>query len=151
MKNLELTNILDKNIIFPKSNYTSKEEILKSLAASFKKEQYIDNIDVFLNDVYNRENEGVTGIGNLLAIPHGKSKSVQKPGVAIATLNNKVEWESLDNDGAQIVFLIAIGTENSTDHLKLLSQIARKLGNDEINSKLLNAKRKEEIIQVLTS
>ncbi|MDT3983154.1 MULTISPECIES: PTS sugar transporter subunit IIA [Staphylococcus] len=151
MKNLELTNILDKNIIFPKSNYTSKEEILRSLAASFKKEQYIDNIDVFLNDVYNRENEGVTGIGNLLAIPHGKSKSVQKPGVAIATLNNKVEWESLDNDGAQIVFLIAIGTENSTDHLKLLSQIARKLGNDEINSKLLNAKRKEEIIQVLTS
>ncbi|WP_210137679.1 fructose PTS transporter subunit IIA [Staphylococcus sp. GDH8C109P] len=148
---MELTNILDKNIIFPKSNYTSKEEILKSLAASFKKEQYIDNIDVFLNDVYNRENEGVTGIGNLLAIPHGKSKSVQKPGVAIATLNNKVEWESLDNDGAQIVFLIAIGTENSTDHLKLLSQIARKLGNDEINSKLLNAKRKEEIIQVLTS
>ncbi|MDK7753128.1 PTS sugar transporter subunit IIA [Staphylococcus ureilyticus] len=148
---MELTNILDKNIIFPKSNYTSKEEILRSLAASFKKEQYIDNIDVFLNDVYNRENEGVTGIGNLLAIPHGKSKSVQKPGVAIATLNNKVEWESLDNDGAQIVFLIAIGTENSTDHLKLLSQIARKLGNDEINSKLLNAKRKEEIIQVLTS
>lgn len=43
MKNLELTNILDKNIIFPKSNYTSKEEILRSLAASFKKEQYIDN------------------------------------------------------------------------------------------------------------
>lgn len=60
----------------------------------------------------------MTGIGNLLAIPHGKSKSVQKPGVAIATLNNKVEWESLDNDGAQIVFLIAIGTENSKDHLK---------------------------------
>ncbi|MGW7953111.1 PTS sugar transporter subunit IIA [Staphylococcus xylosus] len=148
---MELTNILDKNIIFPKSNYTNKDETLKSLATSFKKEHYIDDIDAFLNDVYNRENEGVTGIGNLLAIPHGKSKSVQKPGVAIATLNNKVEWESLDNDGAQIVFLIAIGIENSKDHLKLLSQIARKLGNDEINSKLLGAKRKEEIIQILTS
>ncbi|PCT85444.1 PTS fructose transporter subunit IIA, partial [Listeria monocytogenes] len=103
---MELTNILDKNIIFPKSNYTNKDETLKSLATSFKKEHYIDDIDAFLKDVYNRENEGVTGIGNLLAIPHGKSKSVQKPGVAIATLNNKVEWESLDNDGAQIVFLI---------------------------------------------
>jgi PTS system fructose-specific IIA component len=148
---LELTNILDKNIIFPKSDYTNKDETLKNLATSFKKEHYIDDIDVFLNDVYNRENEGVTGIGNLLAIPHGKSKSVQKPGVAIATLNNKVEWESLDNDGAQIVFLIAIGIENSKDHLKLLSQIARKLGNDEINTKLLDAKRKEEIIQILTS
>ncbi|MGK3150132.1 fructose PTS transporter subunit IIA [Staphylococcus shinii] len=148
---MELTNILDKNIIFPKSDYTNKDETLKNLAASFKKEHYIDDIDVFLNDVYNRENEGITGIGNLLAIPHGKSKSVQKPGVAIATLNNKVEWESLDNDGAQIVFLIAIGIENSKDHLKLLSQIARKLGNDEINTKLLDAKRKEEIIQILTS
>ncbi|MGW7977053.1 PTS fructose transporter subunit IIA [Staphylococcus xylosus] len=148
---MELTNILDENIIFPKSNYTNKEETLKSLAASFKKEQYIDDIDNFLNDVYNREIEGMTGIGNLLAIPHGKSKSVKKPGVAIATLNNKVEWESLDNNGAQIVFLIAIGTENSKDHLKLLSQIARKLGNDEISSKLLSAKRKEEIIQILTS
>ncbi|MDW8569739.1 fructose PTS transporter subunit IIA [Staphylococcus shinii] len=148
---MELTNILDKNIIFPKSDYTNKDETLKNLATSFKKEHYIDDIDVFLNDVYNRENEGVTGIGNLLAIPHGKSKSVQKPGVAIATLNNKVEWESLDNDGAQIVFLIAIGIENSKDHLKLLSQIARKLGNDEINTKLLDAKRKEEIIQILTS
>ncbi|NQD99969.1 PTS sugar transporter subunit IIA [Staphylococcus xylosus] len=148
---MELTNILDKNIIFPKSNYINKDETLKNLAASFKKEHYIDDIDGFLNDVYNRENEGVTGIGNLLAIPHGKSKSVQKPGVAIATLNNKVEWESLDNDGVQIIFLIAIGIENSKDHLKLLSQIARKLGNDEINSKLLGAKRKEEIIQILTS
>ena len=62
-----------------------------------------------------------------------------------------MEWESLDNDGVQIIFLIAVGTENSKDHLKLLSQIARKLGNDEINSKLLNAQKKEEIIKILTS
>ncbi|MCD8820486.1 PTS fructose transporter subunit IIA [Staphylococcus gallinarum] len=148
---MELVNILDEKIIFPKSNYTNKEETLKNLATSFKKEQYINDIDNFLNDVYNREKEGVTGIGNLLAIPHGKSESVQKPGVAIATLNKKVEWESLDNDGVQIIFLIAVGTENSKDHLKLLSQIARKLGNDEINSKLLNAQKKEEIIKILTS
>lgn len=148
---MELSNILDEKIIFPKSNYTNKEETLHNLAKSFKKEHYINDIDNFLKDVYDRENEGVTGIGNLLAIPHGKSKSVQKPGVAIATLNNKVEWESLDNNGAQVIFLIAVGIENSKDHLRLLSQIARKLGNDEINSKLLNAQKKEEIIQILTS
>ncbi|MBO1214798.1 PTS sugar transporter subunit IIA [Staphylococcus nepalensis] len=148
---MELSDILDENIIFPKANYTSKEEVLNGLADLFKKEGYIRDTQEFLQAVYNRENEGVTGIGNLLAIPHGKSESVESPGVAIATLNSKVDWESLDDEGAQIVFLIAIGTENSKDHLTLLSQIARKLGNDEVNTKLLSAQNKKEIVQILTS
>ncbi|MBO1207086.1 MULTISPECIES: PTS sugar transporter subunit IIA [Staphylococcus] len=148
---MELSDILDENIIFPKANYTSKEEVLNGLADLFKKEGYIRDTQEFLQAVYNRENEGVTGIGNLLAIPHGKSESVKSPGVAITTLNSKVDWESLDDEGAQIVFLIAIGTENSKDHLTLLSQIARKLGNDEVNTKLLSAQNKKEIIQILTS
>lgn len=148
---MELSDILDENIIFPKANYTSKEEVLNGLADLFKKEGYIRDTQEFLQAVYNRENEGVTGIGNLLAIPHGKSESVESPGVAITTLNSKVDWESLDDEGAQIVFLIAIGTENSKDHLTLLSQIARKLGNDEVNTKLLSAQNKKEIVQILTS
>lgn len=148
---MELSDILDENIIFPKANYTSKEEVLNGLADLLKKEDYIRDTQEFLQAVYNRENEGVTGIGNLLAIPHGKSESVESPGVAITTLNNKVDWESLDDEGAQIVFLIAIGTENSKDHLTLLSQIARKLGNDEVNAKLLSAQKKKEIVQILTS
>ncbi|GGB90421.1 PTS sugar transporter subunit IIA [Staphylococcus nepalensis] len=148
---MELSDILDENIIFPKANYTSKEEVLNGLADLLKKEGYIRDTQEFLQAVYNRENEGVTGIGNLLAIPHGKSESVESPGVAITTLNSKVDWESLDDEGAQIVFLIAIGTENSKDHLTLLSQIARKLGNDEVNTKLLSAQNKKEIVQILTS
>lgn len=148
---MELSDILDENIIFPKANYTSKEEVLNGLADLFKKEGYIRDTQEFLQAVYNRENEGATGIGNLLAIPHGKSESVESPGVAITTLNSKVDWESLDDEGAQIVFLIAIGTENSKDHLTLLSQIARKLGNDEVNTKLLSAQNKKEIVQILTS
>lgn len=148
---MELANILDENIIFPKADYTNKEEVLQELSELLEKESYIRDASEFLEAVYEREREGVTGIGDLLAIPHGKSKSVQKPGVAIITLNHKVDWESLDDSGAQIIFLIAVGTENSKDHLKLLSQIARKLGNDDINSKLLSAQKKEEIIKILTS
>lgn len=148
---MELANILDENIIFPNADYINKEEVLQKLSELLEKEKYVSDSRVFLEAVYDRENEGVTGIGNLLAIPHGKSESVHKPGVAITTLNNIVDWESLDDHGAQIVFLIAIGTENSKDHLKLLSQIARKLGDEEINSKLLSAQKKEDIIQILTS
>jgi PTS system fructose-specific IIA component len=148
---MELANILDENIIFPMADYTSKEEVLHELSELLEKENYVRDASEFLTAVYEREKEGVTGIGNKLAIPHGKSESVQKPGVAIITLNNKVDWESLDDSGAQIVFLIAVGTENSKDHLKLLSQIARKLGNDDIDTELLSAQKKEEIINILTS
>ncbi|MBF7019776.1 PTS sugar transporter subunit IIA [Staphylococcus sp. 18_1_E_LY] len=148
---MELANILDENIIFPKADYTNKAEVLQELSELLEKESYVSDASEFLEAVYEREKEGVTGIGNLLAIPHGKSESVQKPGVAIITLNNKVDWESLDDSGAQIVFLIAVGTENSKNHLKLLSQIARKLGNDDINTALLSAQKKEEIIKILTS
>lgn len=148
---MELDNILDEELISIEADYKNKEETLKALVELLNNADYINDSLEFLEAVYNREKEGVTGIGNLIAIPHGKSKSVSRPGIAITTLKEKVEWESLDDNGVRIVFLIAVGTNDSIDHLTLLSQIARKLGNDEINSKLLNAQNKKQIIQILTS
>lgn len=148
---MKLINILDENIIYPRSNFDTKEAVLNGLVELLNKENYIDSSADFLESVYEREHEGVTGIGNLLAIPHGKSEHVIKPGIAITTLNNKVNWESLDEEGAQIVFLIAVGVENSKAHLSLLAQIARKLSDDKINAQLLKAQNTQQIIQILTS
>lgn len=148
---MELDNILDEKLISIEADYKNKEAVLKSLVELLNNADYINNSFDFLEAVYNREKEGLTGIGNLIAIPHGKSESVSKPGIAITTLKKKIEWESLDDNGVQIVFLIAVGTDDSKAHLTLLSQIARKLGNDEINSKLLIAQSKKQIMKILTS
>lgn len=148
---MELDNILDEKLISIEADYKNKEAVLKGLVELLNNADYINNSFDFLEAVYNREKEGLTGIGNLIAIPHGKSESVSRPGIAITTLKKKIEWESLDDNGVQIVFLIAVGTDDSKAHLTLLSQIARKLGNDEINSKLLIAQSKKQIMKILTS
>lgn len=148
---MELDNILDEKLISIEADYKNKDAVLKGLVELLNNADYINNSFDFLEAVYNREKEGLTGIGNLIAIPHGKSESVSRPGIAITTLKKKIEWESLDDNGVQIVFLIAVGTDDSKAHLTLLSQIARKLGNDEINSKLLNAQSKKQIMKILTS
>lgn len=69
---------------------------------------------------------------------------------AIAKLTNEIEWETLDGKGVKVILLFAVGdkTEDAQEHLKLLAQVAGKLGNDEIVEKLLKAESVEEIKSV---
>lgn len=115
---------------------------------STKKQFYVNDLDGFLKDVYKREAEGQTGIGNFVAIPHGKSVFVDKVGVAIGINQQEIPWESLDDNGAKVVMLFAVGndTEGAQEHLKLLSLFARKLGNDEIVNHLVNSKTVDDVI-----
>ena len=84
---------------------------------------------------------------------HGKSSSVNKVGIAIGVLKDEVEWPSLDDTGAKVVILLAVGedSDNSKEHLKLLSLIARKLSNDEVIEQLLNSKNKTEVVAILSN
>ncbi|MCD8795014.1 PTS sugar transporter subunit IIA [Mammaliicoccus sciuri] len=150
---MNLIDVLDENTILTELETNNREETLETLVHLFDKEQYIDNPDSFLEAVYKRESEGVTGIGNFVAIPHGKSSSVNKVGIAIGVLKDEVEWPSLDDTGAKVVILLAVGedNDNSKEHLKLLSLIARKLSNDEVIEQLLNSKNKTEVVAILSN
>ena len=110
----------------------------------------IDNKDAFLKDIFYRESLGCTGIGNGVAIPHGKSPSVTKVGIAIAKLTNEIKWETLDGKGVKVILLFAVGdkTEDAQDHLRLLAQVAGKLGKDKVVESLLKAESIEEIKSV---
>ena len=103
----------------------NKEDALEKMTEMLQKAGYVDDAAGFIADVMQRESLGCTGIGNYVAIPHGKSPSVSKVGIAIVKLQT-------DN-------------ENAMQHLKLLAQVAGKLGNDEVVEKLLNAGSVEEI------
>ncbi|MCJ0943619.1 PTS sugar transporter subunit IIA [Mammaliicoccus sciuri] len=150
---MNLIDVLDENTILTELETNNREETLEKLVHLFDKEQYIDNSEAFLEAVYKRESEGVTGIGNFVAIPHGKSSSVNKVGIAIGVLKDEVEWPSLDDTGAKVVILLAVGedSDNSKEHLKLLSLIARKLSNDEVIEQLLNSKNKTEVVAILSN
>ncbi|WP_123053301.1 fructose PTS transporter subunit IIA [Clostridium sp. JN-1] len=147
---MNLNDILDDKIICINLLANSKDEVITALSQKLKKAGYIDNIESFKKDIYYRESIGITGIGNYIAIPHGKSDSVKKIGIAIAKLKNEVQWETLDDKGVKIVFLFAVSNNNeyAENHLALLAEIASKLGNDQAVDKLLKAKSIDDIKNV---
>ena len=90
----------------------------------------------------------MTGIGEHIAIPHGRSETVRRNGVAIAVLNHEIEWESLDDTGAKVVVLLTVGAsgEGSSEHLRMLSLFSRKMAKSEVVTALLQAKTVDDVI-----
>lgn len=144
---MELKEVLDDRIIDLNVDAKNKDEAIRHLAQKLKDADYIGDVDEFVKDIYFRESQGMTGIGNYVAIPHGKSDSVTQVGISIGKLNQEIEWETLDGKGVKLIFLFAVSndTEYAKNHMRLLAQIAGKLGNDENIEKLLNAQSIEEL------
>ena len=93
---MEVTDIVDLKTVKTNMNAATKDEALKDLAQELLTNGYISDIDGFIKDIYAREAEGQTGIGNYIAIPHGKSAFVNKIGVAIGINEQEIPWESLE-------------------------------------------------------
>ncbi|GAA0318130.1 fructose PTS transporter subunit IIA [Oceanobacillus oncorhynchi subsp. oncorhynchi] len=150
---MDVKDIIDVNTIKINMNAKSKEEALIELANLLLENEYITDIEGFMKDIYAREAEGQTGIGNYIAIPHGKSDFVQKLGVAIGISEEEIPWETLDGNGVKGIILFAVGNDNegAQNHLKLLSLFARKLGNDEVIKKLLHASKREEVKEAFSN
>ncbi|EOS7870705.1 PTS sugar transporter subunit IIA [Enterococcus hirae] len=145
---VEVAKIIDPNNIKTNLVGETKDEVLKELSTVLLQNHYITDVDGFMADIYAREEEGQTGIGNYIAIPHGKSPYVDRIGVAIGVTENEIPWESLDGKGVKGIILFAVGDDNegAQEHLKLLSLFARKLGNDEVIEQLIQAKDADEVV-----
>lgn len=138
MTNLKLKSILEESLIDLNLSATNKKEVICELSMLLFKNGYISDYNQLIKDIYIREEEGITGIGNNVAIPHAKSTSVKKVCVAIGKTEHFIEWESYDNEPVSLFFLLATpnNKEGSNEHLKLLSQIASKLADDDLLNKI---------------
>lgn len=150
---MELKEFLDKNLIEIDTKVSNKLEALKHMSNVLEKFGYVKNSDQFLEDVLNRESLGETGIGDYIAITHGQSSSVNKTTLAIMKLHKEIEWETIDHKGIRLIILFVVAnSENyAKEHLTLLSEVARKLANDEVKELLIEAKNSNDIIEVLAS
>lgn len=149
---MAVIEILDQRVIDFRMEAANKDEVLRHLAGLLKKAGYIDDQEEYLKDVYLREAEGVTGIGSHVAIPHGKSGSVSKVGIAVGRTNQMIEWESYDGEPSDLFFLFAVPSdhEGAADHLRLISELAGKLGNATTMKKLQTAKSYEELLEAFS-
>ena len=149
---MEITEVLDQQTIVTHLATKDKAETLEYMAQMFVKAGNVNDKEQFIKDVYEREAIGATGVGNYIAIPHGKSTAVTKPGVAVAVLNREIEWESLDNTGARIVILFAVGADDEAamEHLKLLAMFSKRLGDDAVIRRLLEAEGVEDVMHAFS-
>ncbi|MFT8592016.1 MAG: fructose PTS transporter subunit IIA [Bifidobacterium sp.] len=148
MGELSIRDVLDRNTILTDLEARNKDDVIEALTDRLFEHEYIQSKDDFIRAVEEREEQGATGIGNSIAIPHGRSSTVQRNGVAIAILHREIDWESLDSTGAKVVVLFAVGAsgENSQEHLKLLSLFARQLAKEHVTEKLLKAVDVDQVI-----
>lgn len=116
--------------------------------AQLAKDRLID-VNKYIEDVRKREAISTTGIGDGVAIPHAKSKWVRVPTVIVGKSKRGIEWESLDDEKVNMVFLIAVPDGEGNEHLKILQILAVSLMDDEFREEIENATDKSVIEKLL--
>lgn len=152
-RHMELSDVLHEDIISLDVQGTTKDEVLHELANLLLDGGYISDVDQFVKDIYVRESMGITGAGNHVAIPHGKSSAVLQNTIAIGRSNHMVEWESYDDEPVNLFFLFCVSDDKGFEqtHLRLLAQLAGKIGSEALVEKLQHAETKQDIISILTA
>ena len=148
---MRITDLLDARSVSLTSSPKTKSEALDQAVALMTKSGKINDEEAYRSQVYAREEESTTGIGEGIAIPHGKSPDVKKVCVAIGQVDNGVEWNDINNSIVSFIILFAVPeSENSKVEMKLMSDICIKLADDCICEKLIYSKRKEDIVEILS-
>lgn len=143
--------LINKNLIITDMDVEDKSEAIKRLITLIKTENKINSEEEFYKCVLYREGEFSTGVGNGIAIPHGKSETVKEAIVAFARLNKKIDWSSIDNELVDLIFLLGVPEKNTENlHLKILAQLSRKLMDEDFVKKLRGASTKQEIYNALS-
>lgn len=143
--------IFSENLIHLDLDAATKDETLRKLTESLYTEKRISDAEAFLRDVYLREAEGQTGLGSHVAIPHGKSDAVEVTSLAFGRTKHDLDWETPDKLPVRAVILFAVrSADKTTVHLKLLSQVAMALADDDTLDKLLRTESKREVIALLS-
>ena len=129
----------------------TKEDIIAELVDTLAVGDAISDRDKVLQAVLEREKIMSTGIGDGIAIPHGKSDAVEKLVAALGTQRRGVDFEALDGEPAYVFFLLVSPANVSGPHIKALARISRLLKNDDFKKMLIAAETAAEIIEIIES
>ena len=146
---MRITDLLDARSILLDASPKSKSEALDQIVDLMVKSEKINDKEAYRKQVYAREEESTTGIGEGIAIPHGKCDAVTKPGLAAMVVKDGVDFDSLDGEPVTLMFLIAAPNTEDNIHLDVLSKLSVLLMNEEFTESLRNAKTVEEFMNII--
>lgn len=150
MDAMKITELVNKETIIEQLDSRTKSDVLEKLASLLANSGKIKEREAFLQAIYARENEGSTGIGYGVAIPHGKSAAVIEPAIAFGRSPAGIDFGSLDGKPAKLFFMIAVPEEAEDLHLHTLAKLSRKLMHEAFRNELMQAGTKADILRALS-
>ena len=146
---MKIIELLDKKSISLDAAPKSKSEALDLAVDLMAESGKIKDKEAYKKLVYAREEESTTGVGEGIAIPHGKGDCVDKPGLAAMVIKDGVDFEALDEEPVNILFLIAAPDTEDNVHLDVLSKLSMMLMDEDFRNSLINAKDVDEFIDIV--
>lgn len=147
-----MKDITNSDLIILDSNCETKFKVIEILSASLNNHGVLINLENYIDNVWQREELTSTGIGFGIAIPHGKCSAVRHCAVSFCRLSNPLDWESLDGESVDMVFLIAVPEECSgNEHLKIIAALSRRLIHEEFRKKLRMSLNSYEIANLINN
>lgn len=143
---MKITDLLVKEGIELNGQADSKGEAIDKMVDLMAATGKLADKEAYKAQVLRREEEGTTGIGEGIAIPHGKCDAVKAPGLAAMVLKDGVDYDSLDGAPADLIFLIAAPNTEDNVHLDVLSRLSVLLMDEEFTGKLRSAETTEEFL-----
>jgi PTS system nitrogen regulatory IIA component len=146
---MEITDILSPAAVIHNLRATSKKQALQDLAHRIQELNGLPERMVF-DVLMDRERLGTTGIGNGIAIPHGKPAGIEKLIGVFARLERSIDFESIDEQPVDLIFLLLAPESAGADHLKALARVSRLLRDKTVCDKLRTADSADALYAVLT-
>ena len=146
---MKITELLDKRSISLDAAPASKSEALDLAVELMAAGGKLSDVEAYRRQVYAREEESTTGIGEGIAIPHGKCDAVKKPGLAAMVIPDGVDFDSLDGEPVTLLFLIAAPNTKDNVHLDVLSKLSVLMMDEAFSASLRNAETVEQFLSII--
>lgn len=146
---MRIVDLLNKDSILLNGAPKSKTEAIDMLVDLQMKSGNISDREIYKQGILAREEKGSTAVGEGIAIPHAKSSAVKAPSLAAMTVPGGVDYEALDDEASDVLFMIAAPDTEADVHLEVLSRLMTLLMDEDFRAKLLSAKDTDEFLSVI--
>jgi len=146
---MRLADLLSEEVIKIPLEHTQKEKVIEELIDLLVAAGKVKNKSAVLKAVMEREKVMSTGVGDGVAIPHGKAEGVEDVVAAFGVAKQDIDFQSIDEKPVRLVFLLVAPPNATGPHLKALSRVSRLLNKKEFREQLLRAKSAEEVLNLI--
>src|SRR4030043_113877 len=147
---MKIIDYLNEEWVTPNLRGTDKVSVLKELSSVLVKECHVTSAEELLQVLLDREKLGSTGIGEGIAIPHGRLKKLKKFFISFGRSLRGVDFDSIDHSPSQLFFLVMAPENSAVDNLTLLSRIVTLFKRPSFKKRLMEAQTQKELFQIIS-